>query len=168
MADCPGVTTTTSSIPANERVFLCLEKSKPTTEPRGVRNNNPGNIDYNAANQWQGQLKPDPAIEKRFARFDTPENGIRALGKLLLTYQRKHGLKTVKAIISRWAPSVENDTAAYVRSVEASTGTRPGAEIELAQPVVMAGFVKAIIRHENAGYAYPEAVLAEGVRRALA
>lgn len=140
----------------------------PTTETRGVRNRNPGNIDYNPANQWHGQLAPDPAIEKRFARFDTPENGIRALGKLLLTYQRKHGLKTVKAIINRWAPSAENDTDAYVRAVEGSTGTRPGAEINLAQPAVLTGFVKAIIHHENAGYAYPDEVLAEGVRRALA
>lgn len=140
----------------------------PNTETRGVRNRNPGNIDYNAANQWQGQLNPDPAIEKRFARFDTAENGIRALGKVLLTYQRKHGLKTVKAIISRWAPAAENDTAAYVRAVELSTGTRPGAEIDLAQTAVMAGFVKAIIHHENAGYTYPDSVLAEGVRRALA
>lgn len=138
------------------------------TETRGVRNRNPGNIDYNPANKWQGQLKPDPAVEKRFARFDTPENGIRALGKLLLTYQRKHGLKTVEAIISRWAPSAENDTAAYVRAVEANTGTRPGAEVDLTRPAVMSGFVKAIIHHENAGYAYPELVLAEGVRRALA
>lgn len=139
-----------------------------TIEARGVRNRNPGNIDYNPANQWLGQLKHDPAIEKRFARFDTPENGIRALGKLLLTYQRKHGLKTVKAIISRWAPSVENDTDAYVRAVEVNTGTRPGAEIDLTQPAVITGFVKAIIHHENAGYAYPDAVVAEGVRRALA
>ncbi|QLL15512.1 structural protein [Pseudomonas chlororaphis] len=140
----------------------------PNTETRGVRNRNPGNIDYNPANQWQGQLPPNPALEKRFARFDTPENGIRALGKVLLTYQRKHGLKTVKAIISRWAPAVENDTAAYVRAVEASTGTRPGAEIDLNQAQVMAGFVKAIIHHENAGYEYPADVLDEGVRRALA
>ncbi|MGF6208304.1 structural protein [Pseudomonas frederiksbergensis] len=139
-----------------------------STETRGVRNCNPGNIDYNPANQWQGQLKPDAAIEKRFARFDAPESGIRALGKLLLTYQRKHGLKTVKAIISRWAPSVENDTGAYVRAVEANTGTKPGAEIDLTVPAVMMGFVKAIIHHENAGYAYPDSVVDEGVRRALA
>lgn len=86
---------------------------------------------------------------------------------MLLTYQRKHGLKTVKAIISRWAPAVENDTAAYVRAVEANTGNRPGADVDLTQAPVMAGFVKAIIHHENAGYAYPDAVLAEGVRRAL-
>ena len=137
------------------------------TETRGVRNRNPGNIDYNPANQWQGQLKPDPGIEKRFARFDTAENGIRALGKLLLTYQRKHGLKTVRAIINRWAPSVENDTAGYVRAVEANTGTRPDAEVDLKQIEVMSGFVKAIIHHENSGYAYPERVLSEGVRRAL-
>lgn len=106
----------------------------PITETRGVRNRNPRNIDYNPANQWQSQLKLDPAIEKRFARFDLPENGIRALGKLLLTYQRKHGLKTVKAIINRWAPSVENDTDAYVRTVEANTGTKPGAEIDRNRP----------------------------------
>lgn len=137
------------------------------TETRGVRNKNPGNIDYNPVNQWQGQLKPDPAIEKRFARFDTPENGIRALGKTLLTYQRKHGLKTVKAIIGRWAPSIENDTGAYVRAVEANTRTAPGAEIDLVKSAVMRGFVKAIIHHENAGFAYPDAVLVEGVRRAL-
>lgn len=137
------------------------------TETRGVRNRNPGNIDYSPANQWQGQLAPDPAIEKRFARFDTAENGIRALGKTLLTYQRKHGLKTVKAIIGRWAPSIENDTGAYVRAIEANTGTWPGAEIDLARPVVMQGFVKAIIHHENAGFAYPDGVLVEGVRRAL-
>lgn len=134
---------------------------------RGVRNNNPGNIDYNKANKWKGQLPPIPAIEARFARFDTPENGIRALTKLLLTYQNKHGLKTVKAIINRWAPSVENDTAAYVRAVELNTGTRPGAEINLRDPAVMIGFVRAIIHHENAGYEYPEGILAESVRRGL-
>jgi len=85
-----------------------------------------------------------------------------------MTYQRKRGLKTVKAIISRWAPSAENDTDAYVRAVEANTGTKPGAQIDLSIPAVMQGFVKAIIHHENAGYAYPETVLTEGVRRALA
>lgn len=107
-------------------------------------------------------------VEKRFVRFDTPENGIRALGKLLLTYQRKHGLKTVKTIISRWAPSIENDTDAYVRAVEAKTGTQPGADVDLTDPSVMAGFVKAIIHHENAGYIYPDSVVSEGGRRALA
>lgn len=136
--------------------------------PRGIRNNNPGNIDYSPANAWQGQLKPDPAIEARFARFDTPENGIRALGKTLRTYQRKHGLKTVQAIIARWAPSQENNTAAYVRSVESKIpGAWPGVDIDVSSPAVLRAFVSAIIEHENANYQYPAAVIDEGVRRAL-
>lgn len=136
--------------------------------PRGIRNNNPGNIDYSPSNAWQGQLKHDPAIEARFARFDTPENGIRALGKTLRTYQRKHGLKTVQAIIGRWAPSQENDTAAYVRSVESKIpGATPGAEIDVSSPPVLRAFVSAIIEHENANYQYSSSVIDEGVRRAL-
>ncbi|MHC8403605.1 structural protein [Pseudomonas sp. TMB3-21] len=139
------------------------------TGTRGVRNNNPGNIDYSPANKWKGQLGVELGTSKpRFARFDYPENGIRALAKLLLTYQNKHNLKTVKAIINRWAPSVENDTAAYVRAVEKSTGTKPGAEIDLKDEAVMKGFVKAIIHHENAGFEYSQSILNEGVRRGLA
>jgi hypothetical protein len=139
---------------------------------RGIRNNNPGNIDFNNANQWQGQLPFDPTVESRFARFDTAENGIRALGKLLLTYQIKHGLKTVESIISRWAPSAENDTGSYVASVQqsikASTGKDATGDLALSDPAVMAGMVKAIIKHENAGYEYPGTILATGVRLALA
>jgi hypothetical protein len=137
-------------------------------QTRGVRNNNPGNIDFNKANKWQGQLGLEEGVPKpRFARFDAPENGIRALGKLLLTYQDKHKLRTVAAIINRWAPSVENDTAAYVKAVERLTRTKPGDTIDLRSYGVMGGFVKAIIHHENAGFEYPDEILAEGVKRAL-
>lgn len=135
---------------------------------RGIRNNNPGNIDYNPTNNWQGQLKVDKTIEPRFCRFDTPENGIRALGKLLQNYQSKYGLTTVAGIINRWAPSVENNTRAYVLSVEKSIGSIPGATITLKDARTLGLFIKAIIRHENSNYEYPESVLAEGVRRALA
>lgn len=135
---------------------------------RGIRNNNPGNIDYNKANQWQGQLGLEVGVPKpRFARFDTPENGLRALGKLLQTYQIKHGLKTVKQIISRWAPSTENDTEAYVRSVEKRTGTAPGTEVNMKDQKVLRGFTEAIAIHENGFNPYTDAVYAEGVRRAL-
>jgi len=136
--------------------------------PRGVRNNNPGNIDYSPANKWNGQLGLEEGVTKpRFARFDTPENGIRALGKLLQTYQRVYGLNTVAKIISRWAPSNENDTAAYVRSVEQRIGAAPGVNIQLTDPATLKGFVVAIIIHENAGNPYSDAVITEGVRRAL-
>ena len=140
------------------------------TMPRGIRNNNPGNIDYNPANNWVGQLGKEVGVPSpRFCRFDTPENGIRALGKLLQTYYNKHKLYTVLAIIKRWAPEVENDTGAYIRSVAASCGLEPTQYIQnIKNPYVMTGLVRAIIKHENANYLYPEAVLNEGVRRALA
>lgn len=134
---------------------------------RGIRNNNPGNIDFNPANKWQGQLNVDKRIEPRFCRFDTPENGIRALGKLLQTYQSKYGLSTVEGIIGRWAPSVENNTGAYVRAVQETIGSIPSATITLKDPRTLMLMIKAIIRHENSNYEYPDSVLAEGVRRAL-
>lgn len=43
---------------------------------RGLRNNNPGNIEA-GSNSWDGQAGSDG----RFAKFVTPEHGIRALGK---------------------------------------------------------------------------------------
>ena len=134
---------------------------------RGVRNNNPGNIDHNDSNKWVGELPVDKKIESRFCRFDTPENGIRALCKLLLTYQRKHGIKTVSGLISRWAPSGENDTAAYIQSVAKSARVQPLDVIDLSNRPIMAGIVKAIIKHENAGYEYPDGVLYEGVTRGI-
>lgn len=144
------------------------------TETRGVRNKNPGNIDYNQSNKWQGQIGleiPVGSSKPRFARFDTPENGIRALGKLLLTYYTKHNLMTVKGIINRWAPPKENDTGAYVASVQASVKAATGKDaigiIDLRDPPTLKAVVNAIIRHENAGYVYPEAVVSEGIRRAL-
>lgn len=86
-----------------------------TKPARGERNNNPGNIDYSPRNPWQGQLPHDPKIESRFCRFQSPEYGIRAIYKLLQTYQRKYGLNSVAAIINKYAPPVENNTTGYIR-----------------------------------------------------
>lgn len=141
------------------------------TQTRGVRNNNPGNIDFNKANDWQGQLGLELKIgagTPRFARFDTPENGIRALGKLLLTYQRKHGLKTVEQIISRWAPSTENNTRSYADAVAKAMQVTAHANINLGSTAMLRPMVEAIIRHENGYNPYVRGEIDEGVRRALA
>lgn len=90
---------------------------------RGIRNNNPGNIDYNSANQWQGQLPHDPNIEKRFCRFESEIYGIRALMKLLSNYH-KNGYQSVYRTIDRWAPNVENNTSAYIKGGCRSTERR--------------------------------------------
>jgi hypothetical protein len=141
------------------------------TAARGLRNNNPGNIDHNPTTKWVGQLAHDPKIEARFCRFDRPENGIRALGKTLLTYYRKHGLNTAAGIIGRWAPPVENNTAAYVRSVESALwakGLGRSGPLDLESPAVLGCLVRSIMRQEIGGYPYDERVVDDGVRRALA
>lgn len=137
--------------------------------PRGIRNKNPGNIDFNKANNWVGQLGIEPGANGRFAVFDTHENGIRALGKLLQTYYTKHKRLTIKDILVRYAPDFENDTSAYIRSVAAQTGLGATETIKnIKDPKILGALMKAIIRHENANYAYPDDIFNEGLRRAVA
>lgn len=145
--------------------------------PRGVRNNNPGNIDFNPRNNWQGQLGLELGVPRpRFARFDSPENGIRALAKLLLNYRGKDGMPgvggpgidTVRETITRWAPGHENDTGAYVAAVAKALGVEPESVIDVRRPQVLRALVVEIIKHENGRQPYADAVIDEGVRRALA
>lgn len=144
---------------------------------RGVRNNNPGNIDFNPRNDWVGQLGLELGASKpRFARFDSPENGIRALGKLLIAYRGKDGMPgvggkgidTVLETINRWAPSNENDTKSYALAVAKRLGVRTADPINIKDPATLRVFVESIIIHENGGNPYKAEVIDEGVRRALA
>lgn len=136
------------------------------SETRGERNNNPGNIDRNAT-KWQG-MSADQSGDPRFIVFTDPVWGIRAIGKVLLSYAEKHGLKTVRKIINRWAPPVENDTGAYVRHVAELLGVLPDDEIDVRNPDTMEVLVKAIIQHENGRCVYDDALIVSGVDKALA
>lgn len=131
---------------------------------RGIRNHNPGNIDRNAT-RWQGMAE-DQSADPRFIVFKAPEWGIRALARTLMTYQDKHKCDTVRKIINRWAPPVENDTESYINAVARAVGVQPGEPIDVDQMDVMLPLVKAIIAHENAGYAYPESVVIDGIHKA--
>ena len=121
--------------------------------PRGIANNNPGNIRKTAI-QWQGETLDDPAFET----FISPEYGIRAMWKCLRTYERNWGPQTVAEIIGRWAPPVENDTGAYVRSVCAYTGFEPEHRVDLTNKGHCIVLAQAIIRHENGQQPYGSAI----------
>lgn len=110
--------------------------------PRGIRNNNPGNIEL--GDPWQGLAARQ--TDGRFAQFESPAFGIRALARTLITYQDKHGIRTVSGAINRWAPPVENDTGAYVRQVQKAVG---GDLIDAHNYASLRPMVEAIIRHEN-------------------
>lgn len=129
-----------------------------TSGARGIRNNNPGNIrDTGAA--WVGRTGSDGA----FVTFDTPANGIRALAVLLRNYQRNYHLDTVSAILARYAPASENNTAAYVAHVAGLMGVGANQRIDLGDPVTLQNLVSAIITHENGVNPYDGATIAAGV-----
>lgn len=119
--------------------------SNDPTLPRGIRNNNPGNV-VKGSDTWEGEVQ---GSDPRYVTFATPEAGIRAMGKTLLTYQDKHGLNTVEGIISRWAPATENNTPAYIASVSKALGVPPDAPIDLHDSGTMNRITRAIIQVEN-------------------
>lgn len=78
--------------------------------PRGIRNNNPGNI--RKGNTWRGLVVP--GADNSFDQFENIAYGIRALYYTLYTYMTKHNLLSIREIISRWAPPIENKTENYI------------------------------------------------------
>ena len=71
-----------------------------------------------------------------FQQFDTPEAGIKAVDDQLRIYGSKHKVKTLREVISRWAPPSENDTESYIKNVSQRTGIKPDEEIDLSNPTI--------------------------------
>lgn len=88
--------------------------------PRGVRNNNPTNI-IKTKNLWKGEIPHEYNTDKRFKQFYDYTHGIRA-GIVNLQYYYRKGFKTVRQIITKWAPPSENDTESYIKYVSGRLG----------------------------------------------
>lgn len=147
-----GTTTPTRDEPMNMDPSL----------PRGIRNNNPGNI-RRSGDPWQGLA--DNQTDSEFFQFIAPVYGIRALARVLKTYRDRYGLTTVQGIIDRWAPPVENNTGAYVQAVASAMGVAPNVPLSWDAGQLRA-LVAAIIHHENGQQPYSTALLDDGIRRA--
>lgn len=133
-----------------------------TNLPRGIRDRNPGNVRL-SQDHWLGQVFP--GVDLSFCTFDTMAHGVRCTAKILLGYQALK-LNTVRKIISRWAPPIENDTGAYAKAVAAAIGKDADAPIILAEPV-LEQLCRAIFHHENGGDYVSADDLSAGVRMAL-
>ncbi|HIH4317162.1 TPA: hypothetical protein ACYSBI_001092 [Morganella morganii] len=111
---------------------------------RGSRNNNPGNIRI-SDNNWEGQIGDDG----EFVRFASPEHGVRALGKNLITYRNK-GVVTINQIISRWAPKKDgNDTEGYIKFVSGKMGIDPNVPIDVTDINTLRSITTAIMQQEG-------------------
>jgi len=124
---------------------------------RGLRNKNPGNV--RVGSPWNGladraDMTDEQLAETEFCVFAHATYGIRVIVYLLLKYQSKHGLDTLDAIISRYAPDIENDTNAYAAHVSQKTGYAVDEPIDLTAPETMKAVAMAIIEHENGSNPY--------------
>jgi hypothetical protein len=128
--------------------------------PRGIRNHNPGNI-RRSSDPWQGLAERQSDVE--FFTFKSPIYGIRALARTLITYQDKHGLRTIRQIIGRWAPPVENNTNAYVRAVVEETDLDADQLLDLHNFDYLFPLTKAIIKHENGQQPYTDAQITKAL-----
>ncbi|BAO29383.1 hypothetical protein [Sulfuritalea hydrogenivorans] len=132
-------------------------------EPRGIRNNNPGNL-VKSDIPWDGKVA---GAESRFEVFSTPEQGIAAMARNLISYQDRHGLDTVQDIIGRWSPPDENKTGVYVATVARELAVKATDRLNLNDEGTLTRLTQAIVRHENGKQPYSGAQIAAGVKAAI-
>ena len=115
-------------------------------KPRGIRNNNPGNL-VKTAIKWKGKILHSENPDSRFEQFTFIPFGIRAMA-LDITNDIKKGKNTLRTLINEYAPPNENDTTAYINAVSKQTGISADAKIN-ATPEILAALIAAKIRIEN-------------------
>jgi hypothetical protein len=137
------------------------------TSPRGIRNNNPGNIRKSSV-LWMGQALPGSALDATdpdFIVFNDALYGLRALALVLWHYQTIHGIKTLKGFIERWAPPEENDTTAYVENACTVCDVQPDNIFDL-DTSNFYNLVVAIIRQENGEQPYSSNLISRAIQMA--
>lgn len=131
---------------------------------RGERNNNPGNIkELQGDNtEWIGEHAED--LDSVFEEFETPYDGVVALAKIIKTYKNKHGLDTIRKIITRYAPSGDNNnTEKYIEFVSGKTGAFADSIFVFENKNLVRKMVLAIIIMEQGRCLYSEQMIFDAV-----
>lgn len=145
-----------------------MKFDRPLAEmPRGIRNNNPGNIRHSPIT-WRGHLE-DQSADAEFVQFEHALYGLRAMARILMTYQGKHHLRTISEIIKRYAPPAENDTTAYAVSVARAVRVGGGEPIDLeGDRDLFVAVLQAMVKHECGMQPYPTFFFEDAITLALA
>ena len=135
---------------------------------RSIRNNNPGNI-KKTNTQWEGMTEEQ--VDSTFVSFDSPKMGVRALARVLNTYNTKYNLDDISGMVSRFAPPTENDTQNYIKFVSDKSGISRTKKITLQEnPEDMKKVITAMIEMEGGSDSikyFTPSVINEGVKLAL-
>jgi hypothetical protein len=128
---------------------------EPTTtaqgsQPRSVRNNNPGNLIFNKYTQGLGATGKD---KDGFAIFPDPQVGQQASIANLQNYGTR-GVNTVNAIINRWSPpnapgNTKQSTDNYTAYVAAKLGVDPSQPLDMNDTQMLAVMAEAISEFES-------------------
>ena len=113
---------------------------------RGLRNCNPGNI-RRSKTRYKGERYP--SRDSEFKEFESMAYGYRAMFVLLDSYSRRYGLCTIRQMLNRYAPPVENFTEGYIRFVSEKTGIAPDEIINTRAARDMVPVVAAMSQIEN-------------------
>ncbi len=117
--------------------------------PRGIRNNNPGNIRI-SNNDWKGKVPKDLNTDKKFEQFTELKYGVRAMTVLMRNWIKKGTANTIEKVVNRFAPPTENNSLNYVQLVSQWTGI-PKDQILDIDKETMKKLVLAMARKENGG-----------------
>lgn len=126
---------------------------------RSWRNRNPLNVRPMTLPQtWQGQTAVDQNTGGPFAVFGSRAEGWACAYNNLIAYQDIYGLRTIREIVSRWAPSSDNnDEVAYSAVLADLTGWTTGEVLDLHDAATLLNLGDAMAVMEGGRLPWPAA-----------
>lgn len=116
-------------------------------QTRGMRNNNPLNIEFSVNNSWRGARRP--RTDTRFEEFTSLEYGLRAGFIILKKYLLSHRCRTLADIIRKWAPATENPTSEYIKFVAYRSGIPATDRLKFSDKNKLCRIVQAMCMYES-------------------
>ena len=124
------------------------------------KNYNPLNIRATDTD-WLGKT----GSNKGFEVFSNPEYGYRAAAKNLYTSNTKYNNRSVRDLITRWAPPNENNTEKYIDVVSTDLGVDPDADLGNLEsnPELTKKLLKSMTKMEGANNNFNDKHIENGV-----
>lgn len=163
-ADEPGGAATGSASPSGPSAPSAPSPAASSGDkslPRGIRNNNPGNLNF----AGQAGATKEGGPNGRFAVFGSMQEGVAALVRQIGLYV-KRGRNTIRKILEVYAPPGENNTNAYIAAVSKALGIGPDDALDTENAQQVMGLVRAITNHENGKGFVSDADIAGGFQLA--
>ncbi|CUJ41202.1 phage tail tape measure protein%2C TP901 family%2C core region [Achromobacter xylosoxidans] len=128
---------------ADQEIVESANQASETGTPRGIRNNNPGNLVY------VGQTGASKEANGRFATFSSAQEGLNALAAQLRRYGQR-GLNSIQSIVNTYAPASENNTGAYANYLAQKMGIDTNTQFDVnSDPAALAALIRGIVEYEN-------------------